>query len=308
MKRFVSIILVISLFVAIAPAASANRIDDKITLDDYAFLEIGGKFQYYGEFTNWNEVHITMAPGERLVTPPFHAFSSSELSLTNVSAVSSNKNVAVGKVLSVGQSPVNGKADSFMALSVTAISSGTATITVDYDTLTRSGLADRRSTTHQTKTFIVTVSDGCLDVDMVFNAEEAVIDWPKDAVQNLRKNQKQIEELSKWLSENPMPGKGDLALTAFKEVGKTVLMMKVGEKISSMLSSTFYWTNRLNTIERFEKAGLKKTSSLISKRTDAELSGKKKPIKSEVKKADLQSDIVTSLNSARESLQEKSSK
>lgn len=278
MKRVTSIILAISLFMAIMPAANAGRIDDKITLNDYAYLEIGGKFQYYGEFTNWNEVHITMAPGERLVTPPFHAFSTSELSLAGTSAVSSNQNVAVGKVVMAGQSPVNGKADTFMGLSISANSPGTATITVDYDTLTRGDLNDRRGTTHQTKTFIVTVGDGCLDIDMAFSAGEAVIDWPKDAVQDLRENQKQIEELSQWLSENPMPGKGDLALTASMEAGK--IMFSLGT--SKILSVVSHFSNRSNLIARFQKAGQKNTADLISKRTNQELLGTKKPIKSAV--------------------------
>lgn len=270
MKRVVSIALAVSLLVMLIPSAYAGRIENGIVLDNYAYLHRGDQFLYWDEFTNWNNVSITMKPGERLVSPAFHAIDTNVANFFNITVISSDPEVVEGQMIPVEQSTVDGKADAFMGLSLWAKKTGTATITVDYDTIVvGAGIVDERCTPHHTKTFTVTVSEACLNVEMAFSANEIVIDWPADYLRELYDNKAKIDALTAMLDLSTMPQATDLLKTFGKETGNALLSM-VGGKLAADL---FHAGKRLNTINKFQQAGLQNTANQIADRTISEIAG-----------------------------------
>lgn len=179
MRKLLSVLLVISVLFTIVPCAFAARMDNSFTLYNYAVYEQirEGKVvtSIWKEFTNGNVGNIVMSPGERVVTPAFHAIGTDIVSYFGVQVTSSDSSIATGHMAYVGASPVGGFANSFLGISITAHKPGTCIITMTYDTfVTKAGVNDNRGNTGFAKAFNVTVTDGSLKMSVAANANEIV--------------------------------------------------------------------------------------------------------------------------------------
>lgn len=194
-KRYIALLLVLALLCSFAPQVSAARIENRISLDRYALTTDDNVWR---EFTNYSTVSIAMTPGEWLVTPAFHAVDGWIASYSGFSAVSADPNVAEARIVPVAATPVSGIANSFIGLELHANNPGTTEITVSYATfVTNSAYEDRRATPHSTKTFVVTVAEHALEMDVTMSANEVVWDWPE----GYRKAEETYTEVMKEANE-----------------------------------------------------------------------------------------------------------
>lgn len=197
-KKVVALLLTLALGFSFIPQAQAARLENPIFLSPMALTTDDNVWR---EFSNGSTVNIVMAPDEWMFTPAFHAVDGWVLSYSDLNAISSDPNVAEAKTTYVGASPVNGVANSFIGLEIHAKNPGTAVITVDYGTfVTNSQYTDQRSTPYANKTFVVTVMNNALEMDVSLSANEVVLDWSaesQDAAENYTQGMKDVtEELS----------------------------------------------------------------------------------------------------------------
>ena len=180
LKKVVSLLLAAALLVSSMPAALAANVRGGGGLLPYALTQNDG---IYREYTDREVVNIILKPGERYISNPFHAIDSYITYFSGVSAISSNpKAVTVstydGANGAVGYGNVSDYLSVVMQASETPGEDNTAIVTVEYSTplnaFGASNYTDRRSQSHFTKTFNVTVLNGGLEMELEFETSNAV--------------------------------------------------------------------------------------------------------------------------------------
>lgn len=233
MKKFLSVLLTVSLLFTVIPSAFAARMDNSFTLYNTAVYEEirEGKVvtSIWKEFSNGNVGNIVMSPGERIVTPAFHAIATDVLSYFGVQVISSDPNVATGQLAYVGASPVGGIANSFLGINITAHNPGTCIITMTYDTfVTRAGVSDNRGNTGYAKAFNVTVTDGALKMSLATNANEIVWNYSPEYLTAKAAYQELSETFAKDAGENLIKNGTTTVATAATGIGVALLAIGLG--------------------------------------------------------------------------------